>query len=206
MRPSRSRASPPRRTRSRGVRPSPGAIRQATEAPEHVLVEREHGLIGPNPFLVWDLLLGPRARFLLGAALLVGCLLWVRPERDRHRTTRSRTSAARAIEHPDPLRAIRDARIDVRVPKPTTPLRLPFLPGPMSNLFHDLNPGVAGLILILSAMVPGTRVGLFAIPGAAIALIGPSVGIPRLGPLDSQMASMALGVGVALLGLFIGRR
>ena len=47
--------------------------------------------------------------------------------------------------------------------------------------------------------------GLFAMPGAAIALLGPAVGIPRIGPLDPEMASMALGAGVTLLGILFGR-
>ena len=75
----------------------------------------------------------------------------------------------------------------------------------MSNLFHDFNAGAAGLILILSALMPGARVGLFAIPGAAVALFGPTVGLPPIGPLDSATASMALGAGVALLGVFFGK-
>jgi hypothetical protein len=61
------------------------------------------------------------------------------------------------------------------------------------------------MILILSALVPGARMGLFAVAGAAVALIGPAVGVPRIGPFDPEMASMALGAGVALLGVFFGR-
>ena len=39
----------------------------------YILVhEREHGLIRPETFWVWELLFGPRARFLLGSVLLVG--------------------------------------------------------------------------------------------------------------------------------------
>jgi hypothetical protein len=75
----------------------------------------------------------------------------------------------------------------------------------VSNLFHDFNAGAAGLILVLSALLPGARVGLFAIPGAAIALLGPTVGLPPLGPLDSLRTSIALGAGVALLGAFFGK-
>ncbi len=180
------------------------AISQAAEAPENVLVEREHGRFGPETSPAWDLLLGPRARFLFGAALLVGCLLWV-DQNGIVTGAQIKDVATRAIEHPDPLQALRDTRLDVRVPLRTTPLRLPFLPRLVSNLFHDFNSGAAGLILILSALMPGARVGLFAIPGAAIALFGPAVGLPPIGPLDAMGTSMALGAGVALLGVFFGR-
>ena len=181
------------------------AIRQAVEAPEQVLVEREHGRLGPETSWVWELLLGPRPRFLLGAALLVGCLLWV-DQNGIVTGAQIKDVAVRAIEHPDPLSALRDARIDVHVPMRTRPLQLAVLPRPVSNLFQDWGAGAAGLILILSALVPGARMGLFAIPGAAIALIGPAVGVPHIGPLDSSQASMALGAGVALLGVFFGSR
>jgi hypothetical protein len=180
------------------------AITQAAETPENVLVEREPGRLGPETSLAWNLLLGPRTRFLVGAALLAGCLLWV-DQNGIVTGAQIKDAATRAIEHPDPLQALRDTRIDVRVPLRTTPLHLPFLPRPVSNLFHDFNAGAAGLILILSALVPGARVGLFAIPGAAIALIGPAIGIPSIGPLDSMRTSMALGAGVALLGAFFGK-
>jgi hypothetical protein len=180
------------------------ALRQAAEAPEHVLVEREPGLIRPETSRAWDLLLGPRTRFLLGAVLLVGCLLWV--EQNRIVTgAQIQEAAARALEHPDPLRALRDTRLDVRIPARTRPLRLPFLPRPLSNLFRGFNSGGAGLILILSALVRGAKMGLFALLGAALALLGPAVGVPRIGPLDAEMASMALGAGVAVLGVAFGR-
>jgi hypothetical protein len=103
------------------------------------------------------------------------------------------------------LRALRDTRIDVRVPAQTQPLELAFLPRLLANLFQGWGAGAAGLILILSALIPGARMALFAIPGAAVALIGPTVGVPPIGPLDSTIASMAIGAGVALLGVVFGR-
>jgi eukaryotic-like serine/threonine-protein kinase len=180
------------------------AIHQAVEAPEHVLVEREHGLVRPESFWLWELLFGPRTRFLLGAALLVGCLLWV-DQNGIVTGAQIKEAAARAVEHSDPLEVLRDTKIDVRIPAQTKPLHLPFLPRPVSNLFQGWGAGAAGLILILSALIRGARMALFALPGAAIAMFGPQVGVPALGPLDSAMASMAIGAGVALLGIVFGR-
>jgi hypothetical protein len=180
------------------------AIHQAIEAPEQVLVEREPGLIRPETSWLWELLLGPRTRFLLGAALLVGCLLWV-DQNGIVTGAQLKEVATRAIEHPDPVEALRDARVEVRVPAQTEPVHLPFLPPLVSNLFQGWGAGAAGLILILSALVRGVRMALFAVPGAIVALIGPRIGIPAIGPLDPAMASMAIGAGVALMGLAFGR-
>jgi hypothetical protein len=72
----------------------------------------------------------------------------------------------------------------------------------VSSLFHDFGAGAAGLILMLSSLMPGARMGLFAIPGAVLAFTGPALGIPRIGPLDPSTVSMVLGAGVALLGVF----
>lgn len=180
------------------------AVHEAVEAPEHILVEREHGLIQPERSWLWELLVGPQTRFLFGAALVVGCLLWVDQNGIVSRA-QIKEAAARAAEHPDPLQALRNTRIDVRVPARTQPLKLAFLPRPLANLFQGWGAGAAGLILILSALIPGVRMALFAIPGAAIALIGPRVGVPSIGSLDSVMTSMAIGAGVALLGVVFGR-
>ena len=149
---------------------------------------------------------GPRTRFLLGSALVAGFLLWVH-QNGIISGDQIKDVAAKAIEQPDMLQAIRDARIDVRIPARAKPLDLPFLPRVVGNLFQSINPGVAGLILIISALVRGSRVGLFALPGAAIALIGPALGLPGIGPLPAETASLALGAGVAILGLvFAGPR
>jgi eukaryotic-like serine/threonine-protein kinase len=176
------------------------AIRQAIETPENVLVERERGLIGPETSRVRDVLTGPRTRFLLGSALVAGFLLWVH-QNGIISGDQIKDVATKAIEQPDPLQAIRDARIDVRIPARAEALDLPFLPRVVGNLFQSINPGVAGLILIISALVRGVRVGLFALPGAAIVLIGPALGLPGMGPLRAETASLALGAGVAILGL-----
>jgi hypothetical protein len=180
------------------------AIGEAIEAPEHVLVEREHGLIRPETSWLWKVLLGPQTRFLLGAVLLLGFLLWI-DQNGIVSGAQIRAAAARAAEHADPLKVLRDIRIDVHVPVQTQPLRLPFLPKLLADLFQGWGAGAAGLILILSALVRGARMALFAIPGAAIALVGPRVGIPPIGSLDPAMASMAIGAGIALLGVVVGR-
>ncbi len=180
------------------------AVRQASEAPEAVLLDHEGGLVGPDSSWIRELLLGARTRFLLGSALVAGCLLWVH-QNGVISGAQIKDVAARAIEAPDPLRTLRDARIDVRVPGRTAPLDVPFLPRAVTRLVRGFHAGAAGLILILSAMMRGSRVGDFAVPGAAIALLGPAWGVARLGPLDAPSACIVLGVGVACLAFVFGR-
>jgi hypothetical protein len=180
------------------------AVRTAAETPEQVLVEKERGLIGTDPSFVRELLFGPRTRFLLGAALVAGFLLWVR-QNEIVSGEQLKDVAVKAIESPDHLEALRNARIDVHLNRAARPLELPFLPRSIARLFQGIPPGVAGLILLLSAFLSGSRVGYFALSGAAIALFGPALGLPRIGPLDPAAASMAAGAVVAGLGLFFGR-
>jgi hypothetical protein len=187
----------------------PGAVRVAAEVPEEVLVGRETGLVereGWSWSWLPEALLGARTRFLLGAAVLAGCLLWVR-QNEVIPGAQLRDVVAKVGGGSDPLEALRNARLDVRLPDQPRPLDASFLPRPVAGLFEGLNAGAAGLILVLSALVPGWRAGVFAVAGAAVALLGPKVGIPRLGPLDPRTVAMTLGAGIALAGAMIaGRR
>ena len=199
------------RASARGGDPDPGhgptlarVVREAAETPESALVEREHGLIGGEAPRVLGLLTGPRTRFLLGALLLAGFLAWVH-QNEVISAGQIREAAAKAVNAPDRLAALRETRIDVRLPPKTTPLRLPFLPGPVARWFGGFPAGASGLILVVSSLFAGSRVGWFAAPGAAVALFGPSLGMPRVGPLDPASASTAAGAGLAALGLLFGR-
>ncbi|MFO0953023.1 MAG: hypothetical protein U0835_18100 [Isosphaeraceae bacterium] len=179
------------------------AIRSAVETPEQVLVERERGLAGPNLSTWVNLLIGPRTRFLLGSVVLAGFFLWVH-QNGIVSGEQLRDVALKTIESPDHLEALKNARIDVRTDVPTRPLDVKGLPGPLARFFNGFHAGAAGLILVLSAFVRGSRVGLFALPGAAVALVWPAFGLPGAGPLGPSALGSAVGAGVASLGLFLG--
>jgi hypothetical protein len=174
------------------------AIRKAAETPEEVLAEREHGLIGPDVSWIRNLLSGPRTRFLLGAVLLAGFLVWVH-QNEIVSSEQIKDVATKAFENPETLR---NARIDVHLPAGATkPLQTTFLPGAIARLFRGFNPGVAGLLLILTAFFRRSWGDGFLIMGAAIILVGPSLGFHGIGPLDADKTSMAAGALVASLAL-----
>lgn len=53
-------------------------------------------------------------------------------------------------------------------------------------------------------LMPGHRMSLFALPAAAIMVIGPLFSLPDL-PIGSTMLSLLIGVGLGLFGFFFGR-
>ncbi len=179
------------------------AVKQAAEAPEEVLVDRETRLIGRDRSWLIDVIFGARTRFLLGSAILAGFLLWVH-QNGMISGDQIKDIAVKAIASDDPVQSVRDARIDVHVPDVTKALDAPLGPRFLFKLFNGFHPCGAGLILIFSSFWRGSRVGTFAIPGAAFALVGPALGIPSIGPLSASVSSMAIGAGIASLGFFFG--
>jgi hypothetical protein len=196
------------------------SLKHAAEKPEDVLVEKETGLTGPRFEGPLNLALGGRTRFLVGAALIAGCLIWMDQNQilDTERLTEEAVARAKDVREAakaqdvgklDSVR-LEDARKFVKTEQlhqEHEPLALPGLPGFLRRLFNSFNPGVAGLILVVSSFFRGWRMSLFALPGAAVALLGPSVlGVPSSQPFDIRNL-VAMGVGGALLavGVFLGR-
>ena len=180
------------------------AVKQAVEAPEEVLVEHEQGPIRPDRSVLISLLTGPRTRFLLGSLILAGFLLWVH-QNGIISGDQIKDVAVKAIESEDLLKSVRDARIDVRIPGRVKALDVPLAPRVVTGAFNGFHSGVAGLILMISSFFRGSRVGYFAFPGAAVSLLGPSLGLTALGPFDPSTASMAAGAAIASLGIFFGK-
>jgi hypothetical protein len=94
--------------------------------------------------------------------------------------------------------------------KETKPLVLPLAPAfvaePVGRLFASFNPGVAGLVLILSSLFRGFKIGLFIWPAAAIVFAGALLGLPSLGPLSGNWLPLAAGSALALIGFLFGRQ
>ena len=192
------------------------AMMEAAERPDRVLTstwsdsrEKRSSLL---PRL--DFVLGPRPRFIAGGLLLAGCLAWM----DQNELISGRQiseNVRTAIEKKDRDRALKDARelgsrlvsnvqSVVGSKRQTRPLRLAMLPPSVTDLFHDFGPGVAGLILLISSLYRGIKISLFAVPGAVLALLGPRLGLPSIGPVDAPLAGIASGVTLLVLGLLFG--
>ncbi len=192
-------------------RPVPDLIREAVEAPDKVLSttwsDDREAERGPNPLLrLLSALVGPRARFLLGGLLCALFLLWA-DQVGIISSTEIRAQAERAIAERDVGR-LKDVSVDIgRIHTMDERLRIPGVPESITRLVSGYGVGAAGLILIASALVAGSRIAIFALPGAAVAWLGPRLGIPPVGPLAAPAVSAAIGSAVLLVGMiWEGRR
>jgi eukaryotic-like serine/threonine-protein kinase len=138
-------------------------LRVAAERPEQILDSMERGLLARRSDESLVALAGPRVRFFTGLVLILGNLIWM----------------------------LQNSLTDSDVP--TQPLWLPLIPSLFTGLFRDLNSAVAGLILVGSALIPGWRISLVAVPAAAVALLGTSFGIPGSLCLVAALLLAALG-------------
>jgi serine/threonine protein kinase len=141
----------------------------------------------PTRFLTGPLVffLGAKLRFLVGSALLVGCLLWM----NQHGMFSSEIGNTSKLNLERAL-------------GPSAPLNIPVV----GRFFDSFNPGFAGLMLLLAACFRGWKMTLFALPAAAIMVFGPASGIPGVAALGgSHTTSLIVGGTIALIGLFLGR-
>jgi hypothetical protein len=86
----------------------------------------------------------------------------------------------------------------------TETLDLPVIPPAVLALVSSLGAGAAGLILIVSSFVGGVRIALFAIPAAAIPILGPRLGLPSFFGLDPSLIPSIVGASVLAGGLLFG--
>lgn len=133
-------------------------------------------------------LLGAKVRFLAGAVLLAVFAFWLFQNNDGDRLL---TELAAAVEAHD------WGKLD----RPGAPLAM--LPSPIEGIFQGFAPAIAGLILIASAFLGGWRASLIAWPAALVVLLGPTLGIPALGPLPPGLASIGIGVLLGAIGIFL---
>jgi len=153
----------------------------------------------PGPGLVQGtlrLVFGVRTRFLLGAVLLGLCLGWVQ----QNPFLRAQVYILLASFNTAVFRS----------PIQTNPFSFPLLPQAISEmLFNTFNPGVAGLLLILSAFCQSRKAlaafflgGLIVFLGQmGLTLVGmPAIDVPMWGPLRAEHLSLAAGCTLAALG------
>jgi hypothetical protein len=132
-------------------------------------------------------LLGPQMRFLLGMLLVGCCLLWMYQKEligQNVRTDNWLALLERCFSQGEPYEV------------PVLKVRVTAL--------SNINAGVAGLLLCLSAVFGGWRMGLFIIPAALLMTAGHLLPWPAL-PLAGNHLSLIAGGVLVLLGLLFGR-
>jgi hypothetical protein len=139
------------------------SLHEAAERPEQILRSLERGLLRRRSIESLEALLGPRARSVAGIVLALAYLLW---------------AAQNGWRAPD---------------EPTAPLWLPLVPAALTGFVRDGTAALMGVMLLTSAMYPGWRIGLLVVPAAALALIGPTLGLPSWFCLPVALALAALG-------------
>jgi hypothetical protein len=139
------------------------SLHEAAERPEQILRSLERGLLKRRSVESLDALLGPRTRFVVGIALTLAYLIWALQNGWRTKD------------------------------EPSAPLWLPLVPAALTGFVRDGTAALVGVILMVSALVPGWRMGLLVVPAAAFALLGPAFGLPSWLCLPVALTLVALG-------------
>ena len=195
------------------------ALNRVAHRPDDYLTEAGDEDQGPPAWrdalgLVARILLGPRTRFLLGGALLAGCLLWMHQnslisgEQIKQVVTTASTDRERAVADARKIQQETVAKVqgvasgDTR----TKHLEVGGLSPEVAHRLDGFGLGVAGLILVLSSFFRGIRLAAFAVPGALVAALGPHLIEPGARPLGAtSLTAMAVGGGLFALGVVFGR-
>jgi hypothetical protein len=180
------------------------AVRQKRERARQLLADARAGLVasqrakGPAWLAPVRFLLGPQVRFLLGCLLLVGFGLWAQ----EHTAVQLDSQTLSNLGNVSSISDVQDAvKIDTSK-MGTKPLGIPLV----GWLFDSYNPGIAGAVLVFLGMFRGWKMSLYALPAAAIIVLGPSLGIPDFGLTGgSYYLTAGAGLAIAALGFLYGQ-
>ena len=190
------------------------AMREAAMKPEKVLVSRESGLSDDRSggFLsnALNALIGPKPRFLVGLALLAGCLFWMKQNGIvSANQLQTAVAVAKSAAKSGDIEAITkqgQAELErVRGVEQTRTLQAPIVPKPLLELVSSFGAGAAGLTLLFASFFRGVKIAFFAIPAAAIMILGHKVGLPVINGLDPSLAPTVVGLAIMGVGLIFGR-
>ena len=127
-----------------------------------------------------DSIAGSRLRFLVGCLLMFGFVLWIQ---------QNKVISGESGE----------LRFDLGE---TEALDWPII-GPY---FDSLNAGLAGLLLLFASLFRGWKISVFLLPAAAIALLGPWLGVPGIDAIGgAYVSSGAIAIVVAIVGILFAR-
>jgi serine/threonine protein kinase len=140
-----------------------------------------------------EALFSPKVRFLGGAILLALCLMWA---------SNNNLLSAKDLENAtegnftDFLKRADEAAKKPLIGEPGSTL---------GSLFNSFNPGIAGLLLILAALLSDLPVIAVCIAGALVIFFGPLVPLPEGLPIDKTLLWAGGGVAVMVLSFVVGR-
>ena len=194
------------------------SMREAAVKAESVLLAHERGMLHDRDqahertnFLakLASAVIGPKVRFLAGAALLAGCIAWM--HQNAMISVEHASALVEAAKSGDMSAVQTHAQAGVahareRAARPTQVLDLPMVPPEILAVVSSFGAGVGGLILVVSSFVAGVRIIFFAIPAAAIPIVGPRLALPPLAGLDPSVIPSIIGAGLMAIGLLFARK
>ena len=142
--------------------------------------EREGDGSGTPLGVLFELLLGPKVRFLAGAALLAACFLWMVQDELVPGEEGDLLGFADKLRRAQPLN---------------------LLSGNPAPLLSGFNAAGAGLLLVLSALTRSWRLVFFLLLATGVALTGHLVGIPDVGPVKAPYVALVAAFAVAEFGV-----
>lgn len=148
------------------------------------------------------MLLGPKMRFLLGCLLIAGCALWARQNGLVSRENLENVKAAVQTSVQEQSTSTLAGAAQSIGQQQTTDLAIPVV----GKYLSSFNAGAAGLVLVVLGMFRGWKMSLFALPAAAVMVLGPTLGIPAIIPLPTvHVTSLGAGLVIAAVGFIFGR-
>lgn len=153
-----------------------------------------------------DWIFGQKIRFILAVAILAGFAMWWNQnggqvvKKEAADTMGTREEVTETVLK-DPTKAISTAKdFNVKV-KQDVPLKITGVPEVLTTAVGSWGGAVAGAILAIGALFSARLVGFAVLLAAAIALFGPMLTLPVIGPPPFWMCNIA-AAAVALFGIF----
>ena len=192
-------------------------LREAVEAPEHILERREThpGPIRRRLESFSNFVFGRTTRVALGAAMLAGLALWLHKHEVITATQVGEAAAEvgraarQAAKEADPSR-LQEIHVDIPVERSRLfePLGVAALPEPLRSA-PAANLGAAGLLLLVASLYQSRAMGFCSILAAAVILLGHSWGPTSawLGArLDAPAQAMLAGASIFVAAVIALRR
>jgi serine/threonine protein kinase len=155
-----------------------------------------------------DVVFGPQVRFIAGVVIFGVFLLWLYQNRD-YAVEEAKVLAGTRVD-PAAIAGKTDKAIVTRRDYQSADLvrrtvDLPLVPDWIDDLLSSWNAGVAGALLIFSALFRGRVMGFLVLVGALVLLTGPILPVGSVAGLGPERVALIGGVGLILLAILLAR-